>query len=380
MENQVVWYLADIIWYNPEKAWGTIVSWGTMANLTAMMIARNSLLSNDWEWVAEMWIIDAIEDYNNVHWTDYRNITLLVWEDAHYSINKLAWYIWIGNKKIKEIKYNENHELDINHFENLIQEAEKEKKLIIWVFITAWTTEKWHIHNISEVMNVAKNIWQNWRELYVHVDAAHWWWYLVKDELKNKYFKDIEKADSVTIDWHKMLYTNYSCWWVIFKDHSISNNIKQSANYILKEWSLNENHGQYTIEGSRPTTWVFQLWSNINMLWKEWYEEIIDKTLENTQKFRELMQEDEEMEILSWDSPLNLVCFRFHPRNIDDEHELNKINKKLKDWLYKDWEMYVWDTEIDNKNCFRAVLMNHSIQEENLTKFISKLHELYTTI
>ncbi len=376
MENQVIWYLSDIIGYNKEESGWSITSWWTIANLTAMLVTRNTIL----KWAEEKWIQKALEEYNKDNKTTYEDIELFVWEDAHYSIEKLAWYVWIWSEKIKKIPYDRWFELDTKFLKSEIEKSEKNKKLILWIFITAWTTEKWHIHDIDWVVNVAKNIWQNWRKIYVHVDAAHWGWFLVDEKIKEEYFKSIKEADSVTIDGHKMFYTNYSCWWIIFKDKKSLNKIKHSAKYIISNDSLNENHWAYTIEWSRWTWWVFQLWSSIKSFWKDWYKKLVNKTIENTQLFKKLLEQTKDFEVLSWDSPLNLICFRFHPEGINDENELNSINVNLKKILFKDWEYYAWDTEIDDKKCFRSVFMNYNITESDLAWFIKKIRELYESI
>lgn len=378
MENQVIWFLADLIGYDIHKSWWSIVSWGTVANHTAMLVARNLTLSNDWDWVAENWIHDSLIRFNELNGTDYKDVVLFVWEDNHYSIDKIASYVWIWSKKIQLIPYDENYKLNIDCLSNMVEQSEIEKKLILWVSVTAWTTEKWHVHDIEGILSITKWKWQNWRKIYTHVDAAHWWWFLVDDNIKNTLFKWIDNADSVTMDGHKMFFTNYSCWWIVFKDSKNLSCLKQSAKYILDENSKNENHWSITLEWSRWSSWVHQLWTSIKHLWKKWYKEIINKLLDNTKIFHELLENDENFEILSWKPDLNLVCFRFKPKWVDDEFKLNEINLRLKQDLIYDWEFYVWDTTIDDKKCFRSVIMNFETSEENLKWFISKIKELYS--
>lgn len=378
MENQVIGYLSDIIGYNIHESWGSVTSGGTIANLTAMMVARNTTLGNDGDGVAENGIQWALEKYNQINGTSYTDVELFVWEDNHYSIEKLAWYTGIGSKKIRTIPYKKGwFTLDTDFLRSSIEEAEARKKLIIGIFITAGTTEKGHIHDIAKVIDIAKNIGQNGRAIYVHTDAAHGWGFLVDEELKNEYFQWIEDSDSVTIDGHKMFYTNYACWCIVFKNKKSLECVKHSAKYIMDENSLNENHGQYTIEWSRSTGGVFQLWSSIQSFWRDGYTTLVRKTIDTTRAFRELLEQENDFEILSWDSPLNLICFRYRPLGINDEEKLNQVNSLLKEQMYSDGQYYVWDTTIDDKKCFKAVFVNPEIQRTSLTGFIEKIRELY---
>ncbi len=388
MENQVIGYLWDLIWYDLEKSWGSIVSWGTTANHTSMIVARNLLLLNEYEWidenwvpynitewVDENWIANSLSRYNELNKTKYKDLVVYVWEDNHYSIDKLVSYVWIWSKNVKRIPYKKwTYELDLDKFKKMINDSEDNNELIMWVFITWWTTEKWHVHDINWIINITKWKWQNGREIYTHVDAAHWWWFLVNDKLKETTFKWINEADSVTIDGHKMLYTNYSCGWIIFKDKNSLKVIKHSAEYIMPEKSLNENHGMYTIEWSRGTSWVHQLWSSINNLWKEGYQKLIKHSLDNTKYLYEKLEYNDNFEILSWEPTLNLICFRYNPKDLNfKSNELNALNNSLRDNLLSKWEYYIWDTTIDKNYCFKAVLLNPETTKENIDWFLNEI-------
>ena len=75
--------------------------------------------------------------------TSYTDVELLVGEDNHYSIEKLAGYTGIGSKKIVEIPYKKDEfDLDLDFLREAIKRAEEDKKLIVAIFITAGTTEK----------------------------------------------------------------------------------------------------------------------------------------------------------------------------------------------------------------------------------------------
>ena len=53
---------------------------------------------------------------------------------------------------------------------------------------------------------------------------------------------------------------------------------------------------------------------------------------------------------------LNLVCFRYHPKNIENEEALNNINKKILDQLNKNGRMYLTHPKINQKYTLRLVI------------------------
>lgn len=378
MENVVIWYLADLIWFDINKAWWSMGSWWTNANHTALIVARNKMLPN----LDELWIQEALENYNKENNTQYKKLVALHWNESHYSIEKLWWYIWVGSKNMKNIPHIDwTHKLDLEQLKNQIDECEKNNELIISIIVTAWTTEKWHVQDIKWVNEIAKK-WQNNRPIHFHVDAAHWWWFLTNQKLKETIFAWIEEADSVTIDWHKMLYSSYSSWgwWIVFKDKNDMDYIKHSAGYVIPKDSEDDNHWAKTIEWSRWAWWVYQLYSNIKSFWKQWYNKIFQKLLDNKEYLiKKLKERGDIFEIMNNDAELNLVCFRFKTEWKNNK-ELNKINDQIKKELDSDWTYFVSNTKIDEIKMFRAVFMNPSTEQKNIDSFLDKTIELIEQI
>lgn len=83
------------------------------------------------------------------------------------------------------------------------------------------------------------------------------------------------------------------------------------------------------------------MWATIQSFGKNGLRTLVRKTLENTQIFRKLLEEADDFEILSGNSPLNLICFRYHPKSMNDEIELNEVNSILKERMYMDGDYYV---------------------------------------
>ena len=80
-------------------------------------------------------------------------------------------------------------------------------------------------------------------DMWFHVDAAYGGFFLLVDELKDK-FKGIEKADSVAIDPHKGLFLSYGLGAVLIKDlqaqydsHYYQANYMQDAAKMTEEYS-----------------------------------------------------------------------------------------------------------------------------------------------
>jgi glutamate/tyrosine decarboxylase-like PLP-dependent enzyme len=78
-----------------------------------------------------------------------------------------------------------------------------------------------------------------------------------------------------------------------------------------------------------------------------------------TKQLQQMILHHDDFELMSDRVDLNILCFRYNPKdkNLTNE-QLNRVNKTLKEKLYQDGDIYVGDTEIDGKYCFRVVIMN----------------------
>ena len=56
--------------------------------------------------------------------------------------------------------------------------------------------------------------------------------------------------------------------------------------------------------------------------------------------------------------PLSLVCFRYHPRGVDDGEALERINAQLLDAVNATGEMFISHTKIDGRYVLRLAIGN----------------------
>jgi len=192
IEKTVVEWLRKAVGYSPQNErikcfGGNIVSGGTIANLTAMVVARNKKLSYKTGKLTasgEEEIISASTDgligilpYLNQE--GYDNVAIFVSERAHYSLKeKIANICGIGTKNIRSVKTDSMGRMSPEDLEKKIAEAVENRIKPIAVIATAGTTEHGSIDPLKEIGNIVKNrikeiTGRKDYEMYYHVDAAH---------------------------------------------------------------------------------------------------------------------------------------------------------------------------------------------------------------
>ncbi len=364
IERRVVEWLRSIIGYEPQNdeldcIGGNIVSGGTLANLTAMVVARN-------------------KKYSDGDGTP----TVFVSKRAHYSLKgKVANTCGIGSENVVEVDVDNNGRIDISDLEDKIIESIKKERKPIAVMATAGTTEQGAIDPLKAIGEIAKKY-----NLYYHVDAALGGAFLISPEMRSK-FIGIDMADSVTIDGHKMFYVNYPCGGIVFKDPSDPMKyIKQEAAYVLKEGE-HYNAGSQTIEGSRGTDGIMQLYLGMLALGREGYS-IVHQHVNNMTKYLyEVINWSDEFEALH-EPELNSLLYKYNPKDLrlgelesQRENIINEINSRIPGEAYKDGRFYVGETEIGGKYMIRAVVVHPYTETETIDaylKFVNGVAEAVT--
>src|SRR5690606_15043302 len=95
---------------------------------------------------------------------------------------------------------------------------EKRKQLFSEV-ATGGTTNAGIIDDLESIAAICKKY-----GLWMHVDAAYGGGALAADSVRHL-FNGIEKADSITIDPHKWLFSPYDCGAIIYKDPELAKNV-----------------------------------------------------------------------------------------------------------------------------------------------------------
>ncbi|HGY12208.1 MAG TPA: aminotransferase class V-fold PLP-dependent enzyme, partial [Desulfobacterales bacterium] len=209
---------------NPESTLGTFVEDGTLANLTALWVARNAFFQPTEGF-------DGVEKEGMAAAYNYLGIdrcVVLVSQLGHYSLRKSGGVLGIGNKNFLSIDVDRNNQMDITKLKETIKSLKGdscETKILAVVGI-AGTTETGTVDPLFEIAEICDK-----HNIHFHVDAA-WGGPTLLSEKYRALLSGIHLADSVTIDGHKQFYMPMGCGMVYFKNPSIMDNIAYYASYV----------------------------------------------------------------------------------------------------------------------------------------------------
>ncbi|MCX8124724.1 MAG: pyridoxal-dependent decarboxylase [Spirochaetes bacterium] len=331
---------------NHRIALGNVTLDGTLANLTALLVARNKAFPPDERFpgIRKAGVAEAFK-YYNIHKAVY-----IVSQRGHYSIDKVARITGIGDNNVIKIPVDSNNKIDITALRRELQSIDEynsthsDKIKVVALIGIAGTTETGNVDDLYTLHKIAAEY-----NIFFHVDAA--WGGSVL--LVNKYrhmFKGIEKADSVTFDAHKLLYSPLSMGLILFKNPYDLTNIMHTSNYIIRPDSVDQ--GRFTVEGSRPFS-CLKPWVTLKIFGTTGFEVLFDHAFMLTNTLKELIEKHENFELLN--SPeLFINNYRFVPQSV--RAKIERIMSKL----------HNADEQVAAKYCKRLKKINDILNQMNI--------------
>ncbi|MBV1880967.1 MAG: putative pyridoxal-dependent aspartate 1-decarboxylase [Pseudomonadales bacterium] len=376
----------DAYMHDRHNSLGAFCSGGTIANITALWVARNKLLRPEGEFkgVSHEGMYRALKHYG------YDGIAVLVSERGHYSLGKSTDILGIGRADLVSIPTDSENRIDVAKLEEKCRELEKQNIKLMAIIGIAGTTETGTVDSLDLLADVAER-----ENCHFHVDAA-WGGPTLFSRKYKDILKGIDRADSVTIDAHKQLYVPMGAGVVVFKDPTTLTNIEHHAEYIIRRGS--KDLGSHTIEGSRPGM-AMLVHSGLKVIGRQGYELLVDQGLEKARKFAEMIRNDEDFELIS-KPELNILTYRYVPKTIqallaDASPEqsrainevLNRVTKRIQKAQRARGKAFVSRTQLTPVKydrqatvVFRVVLANPLTTMEILQAVLDEQKELTTTV
>ncbi|MGF1737748.1 pyridoxal-dependent aspartate 1-decarboxylase PanP [Photobacterium satsumensis] len=310
LERQVLGMLHNLIYQEKDafyQQWmhsanhslGAFCSGGTIANITALWVARNSALKPDGKFkgVAQEGLFKAMKHYG------YEDLVVLVSERGHYSLKKSADVLGLGRDCLIPIKTDSHNRVCVDQMRAKLDELKQQNIKPFAIVGVAGTTETGNIDPLEDLADLAQEY-----GCHFHVDAA-WGGATLMSNTYRSLLKGIERADSVTIDAHKQLYVPMGAGMVIFKNPALMTAIEHHAEYILRKGS--KDLGSHTLEGSRSGM-AMLLYASLNIISRPGYEMLINTSIEKAQYFASLINQHPDFELIS-EPELCLLTYRYSP-------------------------------------------------------------------
>jgi aromatic-L-amino-acid decarboxylase len=110
---------------------------------------------------------------------------------------------------------------------------------------------------------------------------------------------------------------------------------------------------------------ALKLWFVLRNFGVEELQGRIQKHIDMVQELAREIKKDQDFELIV-ENPLNMVCFRFHPGNINDESTLNSMNEKILQNINASGQTFLTHTRIRGTYVIRLVAGQTYLEKEHL--------------
>lgn len=333
VEHLVIRIFAQALGFD-ERAGGILTSGGSLANLTALLTARSIKAQ------APVWQNGGGPTY-----------ALMVSEEAHYCVDRAVRIMGWGEAGIIKIPVNEQFQMRTELLPAFYEAALAKGLEVIAVVGSACSTSTGAFDDLEAIADFCQS-----NNLWFHVDGAHG----AALALSAKYrpvVNGLSRADSVAMDFHKMLMTPSVTTALICKDGRDSfRTFSQQAQYLFDRTEEGEwyNLAKRTFECTKLMMGL-KVYSILRTYGMAFFEDCVTRQCDLGQEFSELIHRSDDFE-LATKVHCNIICFRYHPRG--KQMDLNTVNETIRKYLLQNGTFYIVQTRLKAESWLRCTLSN----------------------
>lgn len=344
MENELLRWVMELVGF-PKSAGGNITSGGSIANLTAVVTAR---------------------DAKKIEGDKINKSVIYVTSQTHHCIYKAIRIAGLGNCIIRKVQVTEHLHFSVSDFEAMVKKDVSMGLNPFLVVSSAGTTDSGVIDPFGEISKVCLefNIWH-------HVDGAYGAFFLLVKSLKNK-LQDIHLADSIVLDPHKSLFLPYGMGIVLVKNvQLLQASFSYEANYMQDALEIEEEISPADVspELTKPFRGL-RLWIPLKIHGLESFRCALQEKHELALYFYEKISKTKGFE--AFRSPeLSVVMFRYKGRG-----NSNDLNSRLVRKIHADGRVFLSSTTINGKVWLRVAILVFRTHLDTIDLTLNVLQQL----
>lgn len=336
IEAVVIRWFCDIIGYGPE-AGGFLTSGGSLANWSAMVVARELRLPND-----------------------FRRGVVYTSNQAHHSVDKAAMLAGLDREKIRRLPVDENLRVRVDRLQELIDRDRREGLAPLAIVAHAGTTNTGAVDDLEMIADVAAK-----NGIWLHVDAAYGGFFLLTQRGRTA-LQGIERADSVTLDPHKGLFLPYGTGCLLVRHREP----------LRQAFSLRGEYMTATAQGDDFVDFCdispelsrdfrgLRVWLPLQMHGAGAFRRCLDEKLDLARYVENEVPKIDGIQLCG-KSPLSIVAFRLHRANWNYQ-ECNDRNRKFLARINASQRVWLTGTIIDGHFVLRICILSFRTHHDRI--------------
>lgn len=342
-----------------DYADGVLTAGGTQSNLQGLLIARERYLADEFDLsAADRGLPPAAG-----------RMRVLTSADAHFTVAQAAAQIGLGEDAVVSVPTDDQHRIDPAELAETIDRLEGTGKRPFALVGTAGTTDFGSVDPLDGLADLAAE-----HDLWFHVDAALGGALAVSDTHAET-LDGIERADSLLVDFHKLLFQPISCGAFLLADGSEFERMGRNAAYLNPESDEVPNLVSKSVQTTRRFD-ALKPYVAFRTLGRVGMGSLVDRTIHLANRTAAMVRSDPVLE-LACDPTINVVTFRYVPHREAPapaaEEWVDRVNRRARDRLLASGRGVVARTEVDGRAHLKVTLMNPRTTVAEIQKLLLAL-------
>jgi len=340
----------------PAGADGTFTTGGSQSNYMGLLLARDAAVHKRWGCSVQTSGLPP----------DARRLRILCSDVAHFTIEKSAAQLGLGTEAVVRIAVDDLFRMRPEALRAAFRGLDSEGLVPMAIVATTGTTDFGSIDPLPELAAIARSF-----DTWLHVDAAYGGALLFSSQHRGK-LAGIESADSLSIDFHKLLWQPIPCSAFLLRDARNFDYIKMHADYLNPE--THEDEGVPNLVTTSLLTSrrfdALKLWISFQSPGRTKLAGMIDRTIALAAHAAEVVRRTQQLELVC-EPQLSTVVFRYVP----SQGNPDRINAAIRQRSFEKGEAVVGHTRVLGRQCLKFTCMNPSATEADMETLLEKVRE-----
>jgi len=359
VEKQVISWIREMVGF-PAAASGLLTSGASMANFSALTVARNKACGYD---VRREGVLAAPGP-----------LTAYASTEIHSCNQKAIETLGLGSAGLRRIPVRADYRLDLAALSERVAADRAQGCVPFCVIATAGTINTGAIDDLPAIADFCER-----EGLWFHVDGAIGAVAVLADNVRGQ-LAGMERADSIALDLHKWMHIPFEAGCVLVRDAAAH----RDAFALVPEYLQREADGRGMASGS---LWfsdyglqltrqfrALKVWMSVKEHGLERFGRMIARNVEQAGYLGRLIAASERLELTA-PIGLDIVCFRYNPGGLETE-ALNRLNQQLLVELQESGIAAPSYTTLHGAYCLRVAISNHRSRFEDFDVLVEAVHRI----
>lgn len=349
VDQQVINWCKELLNF-PATGSGILLSGGSMANLTGLLVARQS----------------ANRQQMRQRGID-KGLVLYCSAEAHSCVQKAVEVMGLGSDALRRVPVGADYRMNMDALGSMLAADLASGLQPFCIVGNAGTVNTGAIDPLDDIADLCRQ-----HGLWFHVDGAFGALAKLAPALASQLVA-IERADSVAFDLHKWMSMPYEVGCVLIRDAALHREtFALNPSYLLKhERGLAagpDSVSNYGVELSRGFK-ALKIWMNLKAYGADKFAQVIAQNIGQMQYMAQRIEAEPELELLA-PAPMNIVCYRFKPSGMTTD-KLNALNKEILMQLHERAIATPSYTLLNGQYAIRVANVNHRTTRADLDALIA---------